>query len=117
VDFAARRLASYGNLRVRATVYIAGTPVPNAMTPYFLSEPNGPALTPEVIDPRIANVEILARWLDYAFELPNGFRFGLAGFIGLIPGIGNIIDALVSLYIIYRSIQLGIPGSRSPGCS
>ncbi len=67
------------------------------------------ALTPEIFDPRIADVELLARWLDYAFELPGGFRFGLSGFIGLIPGIGDIIDALISLYIIYRAIQLGIP--------
>jgi len=47
--------------------------------------------------------------LDYAFELPNGFRFSLVGSIGLIPGIRDIIDALVSLYVIYRSILLGIP--------
>ena len=60
-------------------------------------------------DPRIADVEALARWLDYAFVLPGGFRFGFAGIIGLIPGIGDIIDAVVSLYIVNRAIQLGIP--------
>jgi hypothetical protein len=32
----------------------------------------------------------------------------MAGFIGLIPGIGEVFDALVSLYIIIRAIQLGI---------
>ncbi|MCU1259186.1 MAG: hypothetical protein JWO80_2071 [Bryobacterales bacterium] len=66
-------------------------------------------LTPEVIDPRIADVEALARWFDYAFELPGGFRFGLAGIIGLIPGIGDVLDALISLYIVNRAVQLGIP--------
>ena len=66
-------------------------------------------LTGEVIDPRIADVEALARWLDYAFVLPGGFRFGLAGIIGLIPGIGDVIDALVSLFIVHRAIQLRIP--------
>ena len=66
------------------------------------------ALTPEIVDPRIADVEALARWLDYAFELPGGFRFGLAGIIGLIPGIGDVIDGLISLYIILRAIQLGL---------
>jgi hypothetical protein len=64
------------------------------------------ALTPEVIDPRTADLEALARWLDYAFALPGGFRFGIAGIIGLIPGIGDIFDALVSLNIVYRAIQL-----------
>lgn len=67
------------------------------------------ALTPEVVDPRIADVEALARWLDYSFELPGGFQFGFAGIIGLIPGIGDLFDALVSLYIVGRAIQLGIP--------
>jgi hypothetical protein len=71
--------------------------------------PGNEVLTGEIIDPRIADVEAVARWLDYAFVLPGGFRFGLAGFIGLIPGIGDVIDALVSLYIVHRAIQLGIP--------
>jgi hypothetical protein len=62
-----------------------------------------------LIDPRLADVEAIARWMDYAFVLPGGFRFGLAGFIGLIPGIGDVMDALVSLYIVNRALQLGIP--------
>jgi len=67
------------------------------------------ALTGEVIDPRIADVEAVARWLDYAFVLPGGFRFGLAGIAGLLPGIGDVIDAIVSLYIVHRAIQLSVP--------
>jgi hypothetical protein len=62
-----------------------------------------------VVDPPLHDVEALARWLDYAFELPGGFRFGFAGFIGLIPGIGDILDAILSLYIVTRAVQLGIP--------
>jgi hypothetical protein len=72
-------------------------------------EPQSHPLTPEVIDPRIADVEAMARWFDYAFRIPGGFRFGLAGIIGLIPGIGDIVDALISLYIVFRAIQLRIP--------
>jgi hypothetical protein len=75
-----------------------------SVTPRFRPE----ALTPEIVDPRIADVEALARWFDYAFTLPGGFQFGLAGIIGLVPGIGDIFDALVSLYIIVRAIKLGI---------
>jgi hypothetical protein len=63
----------------------------------------------ELIDPRLADVEALARWMDYAFVLPGGFRFGLSGFIGLIPGIGDVMDAVISLYIVNRALQLGIP--------
>src|SRR6202012_2077921 len=70
---------------------------------------DGRLVTGELIDPRLAEVEGLARWMDYAFVLPGGFRFGLAGFIGLIPGIGDVMDALISLYIVNRALQLGIP--------
>jgi hypothetical protein len=79
------------------------------ITPYAVPRYRKDALTPEVVDPRLADVEAIARWFDYAFELPGGFRFGFAGIIGLIPGIGDVIDALVSLFIIVRAIQLGIP--------
>lgn len=79
-----------------------------AIAPYAVPKNRDIALTPEVIDPRIADVEALARWLDYAFTLPGGFRFGFAGIIGLIPGIGDVFDALISLYIVYRAIQLRI---------
>ncbi len=64
---------------------------------------------PQIVDGRLTDVEALARWMDYAFTAPGGFRFGLAGFIGLIPGIGDILDALVSLYIVWRAVQIGIP--------
>src|ERR1700687_5329782 len=83
--------------------------VPQAITPYAVPKNRDIALTPEVIDPRIADVEALARWLDYAFRLPGGFRFGFAGIIGLIPGIGDVFDALISLYIVLRAVQLRIP--------
>ena len=70
-------------------------------------------LTPEVMppetDPRLREVESLARWMDYAFALPGGFRFGAAGMVGLIPGIGDAVAALVSLYIVIRAVQLGVP--------
>jgi hypothetical protein len=69
----------------------------------------GDVLNPEVVDQRIADVEALARWLDYAFEMPGGFRYGVGGFIGLIPGLGDILDALLSLYIVGRAVQLGVP--------
>lgn len=79
------------------------------LTPDAGPEYSREVLHPEVIDPRIADVEALARWLDYAFVLPGGFRYGVGGFIGLIPGVGDLFDALLSLYIVIRAVQLGIP--------
>jgi hypothetical protein len=86
-----------------------GVIMPGAITPYYRSEYRTDPLRPELVNPRIADVEAMARWLDYAFVLPGGFRFGLAGIIGLIPGIGDLFDALLSLYIVGRAVQLGIP--------
>lgn len=80
----------------------------NAVIPIPRSDEPKP-LIGELVDPRLADVEALARWMDYAFELPGGFRFGLAGLIGLVPGIGDLMDALLSLYIVMRAVQLGIP--------
>ncbi|MDQ6665834.1 MAG: DUF4112 domain-containing protein [Acidobacteriota bacterium] len=82
--------------------------VPKAIAPYARRRHSPDGLTPEVIDPRIADVEALARWLDYAFAAPGGFRFGLAGIVGLVPGIGDIFDGLISLYIVVRAIQLRV---------
>jgi len=80
-----------------------------ATTPYYRPQFQSGALRPEVVDPLIADVEALARWLDYAFTLPGGFRYGLSGIIGLIPGVGDILDGLLSMYILLRAVQLGIP--------
>ena len=55
-----------------------------------------------------ADIERLAEWLDTKFVLPGlGWRFGLDSVIGLIPGIGDGITALLSVYIIGRAHQLG----------
>ena len=82
---------------------------PYVLRPVQTSKLDLHALTPEIVDERIRDVEALARWLDYAFTLPGGFRFGFAGIIGLIPGIGDVLDAVISFYIVARAIQLGIP--------
>jgi hypothetical protein len=81
----------------------------SSFSPRVISRRRAIPVTGGLVDPRIADVEAVARWFDYAFVLPGGFRFGLAGIIGLVPGIGDLIDALVSLYIVQRAIQLGVP--------
>jgi hypothetical protein len=63
----------------------------------------------EIVD--ISDLERLADWLDTRFRIPGlGWRFGLDSVIGLIPGVGDGLTALLSLYIIGRAHQLG--GSR-----
>ena len=49
----------------------------------------------------------MARVLDSAITLPGGFRIGLDGMVGLIPGIGDAIGASAATYIVIRAAQMG----------
>lgn len=54
-------------------------------------------------------IERLSWLLDESITLPNGYKIGLDGFIGLIPGVGDFIGGLLSSVIIYKANQLGAP--------
>lgn len=56
---------------------------------------------------KIERLRKLARLLDSSIPLPGGYRVGIDGFLGLIPGIGDIIAGLASSYIIIESAKLG----------
>ena len=53
----------------------------------------------------------LASLLDSQFQLPNGWRFGWDGLLGLIPGLGDLITNALSFYILYQGARLGSPPS------
>jgi len=53
----------------------------------------------------------LAWLMDSSIPLPGGFRIGLDGLIGLVPGIGDVAGAVVSSYIIVEAGRLGAPRS------
>jgi hypothetical protein len=56
------------------------------------------------------DLDALARLLDSAFRIPGlNIRVGLDPIIGLIPGIGDIVATLVSLYILAAAQRYGIP--------
>jgi hypothetical protein len=56
---------------------------------------------------RIKRLRSLSRLLDSAIPLPGGYRIGLDGLIGLIPGIGDVACGIASSYIIIESARLG----------
>lgn len=59
---------------------------------------------------RLARLRRLAWLMDGAARLPGTrFRFGLNGLVGLAPGAGDALLALVSLYIVWEASQLGVP--------
>jgi Domain of unknown function (DUF4112) len=51
----------------------------------------------------------LSRVLDSAIGIPGTrFRFGLDPILGLIPGGGDTVGALLSVYIVFRAAQMGV---------
>ena len=59
---------------------------------------------------RIARLDALANLLDTAFILPGtNVRFGFDAMIGLVPGIGDAVTTLMSLYIVHEARELGVP--------
>lgn len=53
----------------------------------------------------------LAWLMDNSIPLPGGLRIGLDAIIGLVPGIGDAIAAVISAYIINEAREMG--ASRS----
>lgn len=60
---------------------------------------------------RLERLRSLAWLLDDSIPLPGGFRIGLDAIIGLVPGLGDAIGALLSAYIINEARRLGAPRS------
>ncbi len=59
---------------------------------------------------RIARLDALANLLDTAFVVPGtNIRFGVDALIGLVPGIGDAVTTLMSLYIVREARELGAP--------
>src|SRR5262245_31869014 len=59
---------------------------------------------------RIARIDSLATLLDSAIVIPGtGIRFGLDALIGLVPAVGDIVTATLSLFIVHEAYQLGAP--------
>jgi hypothetical protein len=59
---------------------------------------------------RLARLEAVAKLLDIAFILPGTkIRYGIDGIIGLIPVVGDIIAAALSLWLVREARALGAP--------
>jgi len=61
--------------------------------------------------PADAVIERLAWLMDNSIPIGGGYRIGLDPIIGLIPGLGDLIGALVSSMIVLQAQRAGIPRS------
>ena len=58
----------------------------------------------------MAQLDWLANLMDSRFHIPGtNFRVGLDAFLGLIPGVGDGLGALISFYILQRLWQFDLP--------
>jgi hypothetical protein len=73
----------------------------------------GTLITAKDIDTaeRIKRLRSLAWLMDNSIPLPGGLRIGIDAIIGLVPGIGDAIGALISAYIVNEARDMGAPRS------
>ena len=74
----------------------------------------GPRIPELITDPakhaRIEQLRRIAELMDGQFRIPGtNIEYGLDAIIGLVPGIGDVICGLLSVWLIREAQQLGIP--------
>jgi hypothetical protein len=60
---------------------------------------------------RIRRLRSLANLFDNVIPLPGGYRIGIDPIIGLIPGVGDAISAIVAVIILAEATNIGVPRS------
>ncbi len=65
----------------------------------------------DIFDSRreLRRLQRLSRFLDSSIPLPGGYRIGFDGIMGLVPGAGDTLGAVISSYIIIQASRLGVP--------
>jgi hypothetical protein len=59
--------------------------------------------------PSVHRLDQLANLLDDRFRVPGTrWRFGLDGLLGLVPGAGDAITAVLSGYIVWSAWRIGV---------
>jgi hypothetical protein len=59
-------------------------------------------------DRRLGRVRALAWFLDQSIPIGR-WRVGVDPLIGLLPGAGDWIGALLSIYVVYEGARMGLP--------
>ncbi len=64
----------------------------------------------QILARRLQHFRRLARLMDEAVPIPGtGFRIGLDGIIGLIPGLGDLAGGIISAYGFVVGVSIGAP--------
>jgi hypothetical protein len=55
-------------------------------------------------------LDLLAHWLDDCFKIPGiPFRFGIDAFIGLVPGLGDLLTGILTCILLLAGWMRGLP--------
>lgn len=60
-------------------------------------------------DRRLQRLRRFTWILDRSIPIGGGWRIGLDPLLGLIPGAGDWIGAMLSLYVLYEAARMGLP--------
>ena len=76
----------------------------------------GESLDREALSPSdramLKRIRFVSHALDDAFQVPGtNIRFGLDPVLGVLPGVGDSVASLVSLYIVAEGYRAGLPRS------
>jgi hypothetical protein len=64
----------------------------------------------DAVASRIKRVRVLAKLLDNSISIPGTrFKFGFDAIIGLIPGVGDVLGAILSGYIVLEAARAEVP--------
>jgi hypothetical protein len=64
--------------------------------------------TPEAAR-RLRRLRVMAWLLDRSIPIGGGRRIGLDPILGLIPGVGDWLGAVLSSWLVYEAMRLGVP--------
>ncbi|MBT9314214.1 DUF4112 domain-containing protein [Leptothoe spongobia] len=71
-----------------------------------------PTVSNDNAHPALQRLRRLSHILDNAIAIPGlGYRVGLDPLIGLVPGGGDLMTGLISIYVVAEAARMGVPAA------
>ena len=64
----------------------------------------------EILDEKLVRLRQLSKKLDESFTIPRtNIKFGMDALLGLVPGGGDLVSGIFSLYVLRAAIKMKLP--------
>ena len=64
----------------------------------------------EILDEKLVRLRQLSKNLDESFTIPGtNIKFGMDALLGLVPGGGDLVSGIFSLYMLRAAIKMKLP--------